>query len=113
MKLALISLLQDNSEGNGPIGLSSLFDDRIVDHQIQMAQSLGAEKILLISANMPGPLLQHIDMLKQYGQDIQIVRNGADMAGFAEDEGNLLFLGDGILPSGDVPKLLSGELAFT
>ena len=107
MKLALISLLQDNSEGNGPIGLSSLFDDKIVDHQIQMAQSLGAEKILLISANMPGPLLQHIDMLKQYGQDIQIVRNGADIAGFAEDEGNLLFLGDGILPSGDVPEMLS------
>ena len=107
MKLALISLLQNNSEGNGPIGLHSLFDDKVVDHQIRLAKSLGAEKILLLSNNMPGALLQHIDMLKQNGDDIQIVRNGKDIAELAEDEGDMLFLGDGILPSGNMSGVLA------
>ncbi|SIO00835.1 hypothetical protein SAMN02745824_2618 [Parasphingorhabdus marina DSM 22363] len=109
MKLALISLLQNNSEGNGPIGLHSLFDDKIVDHQIRLAKSFGAEKILLLSDNMPGALLQHVDMLQQNGDDIQIVRNGKDIAEIAGDEGDMLFLGDGILPSGDMSGVLAGN----
>lgn len=109
MKLALISLLQDNGEGNEPIGLNSLFDDKIVDHQIQLAKSLGVEKILLVGASMSGPMLQHVDMLKQRGEDIQIVRSGTDIAGFADDSGEMLFLADGILPSPEVAEKLADE----
>ncbi|MEO0440869.1 MAG: hypothetical protein AAF067_08345 [Pseudomonadota bacterium] len=111
MKLALISLLRDNDNGDGPIGLQSLFDEKILDHQIHLVKSLGAEKILLVSAGMPGPLLQHVDMLKRNGDDIHIVRSGSDIAGFADEEGELLFLGDGILPSQDVTEKMTGDQA--
>lgn len=109
MKLALISLLDDGRDGSGPSGLQSIFDGSVLNQQVQFVRELGAESILLISAAIPGALMQRVDAFRQQGIDIEVLRNGADLAKYASQEGRFLFLGDGVLPGSDVQDALSGD----
>ena len=108
VKLALISLSKDTPDNSGPIGLLPLFDGLVVDQQIQAAQMAGAQKIILVSPTMSGAVLQYVDKLQGQGIDIEIVRSGHDLVQFAAPENDIIFLGDGVLPDGNMVEKLSG-----
>lgn len=109
MKLALISLLDEGRDGGGPSGLQSIFDGSVLNQQVQFVRDLGAETILLISAAIPGTLMQKVDAFRQQDIDVEVMRNGADLAKYASEEGQFLFLGDGVLPGNEVRDALSND----
>ncbi|MEO9469071.1 hypothetical protein [Parasphingorhabdus sp.] len=109
MKLALISLLDDGQDNSGPPGLQNIFDGSVLEQQVQFVRELGAETILLISAAIPGALMQRVDAFRQQDIDVKILRNGADLAKYGSEEGQFLFLGDGVLPGNEVRNALCGD----
>lgn len=107
MSLALISLSKDTLDNSVPIGLLSLFDGYLLDQQVRIAIDAGAEQLILICPTMNGAVLQYVDRLQREGIDIQLVRSGKDLVQFAEPDGKILYVGDGILPG----KTLIAQLA--
>ena len=106
MKLALISFAKEDPETLVPIGFLPLFDGTVAEAQVRIANELGAAKFIFLSPAMHGKLLQYTDALMDRGIDAEIVRSASDLAKFASDEDDLIFLGDGILPGADVQDIL-------
>ena len=102
MKLALISFVKDDAETRVPIGLLPLFNGTVAQAQVQAACAAGAEKVIFLSPMMSGALLQYIDRLKQEGISAEIVRSAQDLAHYASDSDDLIYLADGILPGPDL-----------
>ncbi|QJB68096.1 hypothetical protein [Parasphingorhabdus halotolerans] len=115
MKLALISFAKEDVETRVPIGLLPLFNGTVAQAQVQAVCAAGAEKIIFLSPTMSGALLQYIDRLKQEGISAEIVRSAQDLAQYASDNDDLLYLEDGILPGKDLIDALGvgqGETIF-
>lgn len=92
-----------------------LFDGNIVDKQVESAQNMGAEKIILLSPAMHAGLWRYADGLKVRNIDIEIVRDAGDLAQYASPQDDLLYLGDGVLPRESIEQALrmqSDELIY-
>ncbi|MEW4466700.1 hypothetical protein AB1K62_02565 [Parasphingorhabdus sp. JC815] len=109
MRLALISLSIEDDTGRGPIGLLPLFDGNIIEKQVESAQKMGAEKIILLSPKMHVGLLRCFDALKARNIDVEIIRDAAELGQFALPEDDLIFLNDGVFPGEGIEKYLEHE----
>lgn len=110
MRLALISVSTEHEAGHGPVGMLPLFNGNIVEKQVQSAQNMGANKIILLSPTMHGALLQYVDSLKRHNIDAEIIRSASDLGQYARREDDLIFLGDGIFPGEAIETDLSIQL---
>ncbi len=115
MKLAFISLAKEDPDEGGPIGLLPLFDKMIVEKQVRSALTMAADKIVFLCPTMPGAILQFVDQLKVRDIDAEIVRRASDLVQYASHDNDLVYIGDGILPSPSIEQQmakLKGEAVY-
>ena len=106
MTIALISLSREDPETGLPLGLSQLCGSTVADQQLRAAQAMGAETFVLLCTNLPNELMQHSDRWRAQGLNIEIVRTGTELADLAIDGAQLVFIGDGIVPSDGLAEQL-------
>lgn len=111
MPLAGLVMIDDDAfaPAGSSCALLPVAGQTLVEYQVRIARSCGADHIVALADRIPAPLMEAFDRLRADGIAVEIARNASEAADRIHPEEGLLIIGSGIVASRDIVATLSQQ----